>query len=77
VIDFGFPDHHNPPLDLLFKIIYSMDEWLRKHEDNVAVVHCVGGKGRTGTVIACYLLYSNMVGEDPLKGTSHAMELSC
>eukprot|EP01102_Stenamoeba_stenopodia_P005954 TRINITY_DN1665_c0_g7_i1.p1 TRINITY_DN1665_c0_g7~~TRINITY_DN1665_c0_g7_i1.p1 ORF type:complete len:612 (-),score=145.06 TRINITY_DN1665_c0_g7_i1:134-1969(-) len=67
VIDFGFPDHHNPPLDLLFKIIYSMDEWLRKHEDNVAVVHCVGGKGRTGTVIACYLLYSNMVGDDPLK----------
>lgn len=40
--DFGFPDHHSPPLDMLFKIILSMDNWLRAGKDNVAVVHwCV------------------------------------
>jgi phosphatidylinositol-3,4,5-trisphosphate 3-phosphatase/dual-specificity protein phosphatase PTEN len=37
--DFGFPDHHSPPLDMLFKIILSMDNWLRAGKDNVAVVH--------------------------------------
>jgi phosphatidylinositol-3,4,5-trisphosphate 3-phosphatase/dual-specificity protein phosphatase PTEN len=26
----------------------------------VAVVHCMGGKGRTGTVIACYLVYAGI-----------------
>ncbi len=40
--DFGFPDHHSPPLDMLFQIILSMDNWLRASDDNVAVVHwCV------------------------------------
>ena len=50
---------------MLFKIILSIDNWLRACEDNVAVVHCVGGKGRTGTVIACYLLYCGMFKEIP------------
>jgi hypothetical protein len=40
--DFGFPDHHSPPLDMLFKIILSMDNWLRACPDNVAVVHWYG-----------------------------------
>ena len=58
--DFGFPDHHSPPMDMLFKIVLSMDNWLRASKENVAVVHCMGGKGRTGTVIACYLLYCGL-----------------
>src|SRR3990167_1437949 len=37
----GFPDHHPPPLILLFKIVYSMQEWLESNPDNVAVVHCL------------------------------------
>lgn len=34
-----------------------MDNWLKGDPKHVAVVHCLGGKGRTGTVIACYLRY--------------------
>lgn len=43
---------------LLHQIVITIDEWLRSHPDNVAVVHCKAGKGRTGTVIASYLLHS-------------------
>ena len=42
VIDWcGFPDHHPPPLELLFKIIHSIDQWLNGDEKNVVAVHCL------------------------------------
>ena len=27
VLEFGFPDHHAPPLDLLWTVCHSMDAW--------------------------------------------------
>jgi protein-tyrosine phosphatase len=41
ILDFGFPDHHSPPLEMLFKIVLSMHSYLQQNEHNVAVVHCV------------------------------------
>src|SRR3989338_1175279 len=60
VMEFGFPDHHPPPLSMLFQCMVSMDSWLQADPLNVAVVHCKGGKGRKGTVIASYLIYDGM-----------------
>jgi hypothetical protein len=56
----GWPDHHNPPLDLLFSIVKTIHSWLSADKSNVIVVHCLAGKGRTGTLIVCYLLYIGM-----------------
>eukprot|EP00698_Gefionella_okellyi_P010901 TRINITY_DN285_c0_g1_i1.p1 TRINITY_DN285_c0_g1~~TRINITY_DN285_c0_g1_i1.p1 ORF type:complete len:539 (+),score=94.94 TRINITY_DN285_c0_g1_i1:160-1776(+) len=58
VLDCGFPDHTAPPLELLFKICNSIDSWLKADDRNVAVVHCMAGLGRTGTIICAYMLYA-------------------
>jgi protein-tyrosine phosphatase len=60
VLHFGWPDHHAPPMKLLFTICASIDSWLRLDSRNVVCIHCKGGKGRTGTVICAYLLYCGL-----------------
>ncbi|KAF1782990.1 Tensin phosphatase, lipid phosphatase domain [Phytophthora cactorum] len=62
VLEFNFPGHPAPPLGLVFKICSSIESWLQADEKNLAAVHCLTGKGRTGTVIACYLAW---VGQFP------------
>ncbi len=42
------------------QICEDIDEFLGKHPNNVIVVHCLAGRGRTGTVIAAYLTYNRM-----------------
>ncbi|CAD8205289.1 unnamed protein product [Paramecium octaurelia] len=51
-------DHHSPPLDLLFEICDLIHGYLKGNINNVVVIHCLAGKGRTGTIICCYLLYT-------------------
>ncbi|KDO34522.1 hypothetical protein SPRG_00585 [Saprolegnia parasitica CBS 223.65] len=52
----GFPDHHPPPLQVLLDIINRMAAWYMADEENVVVVHCMAGKGRTGVVVTCFLI---------------------
>jgi protein-tyrosine phosphatase len=56
----GFPDHHAPPLLLLLRIVQEIHNFLMANSQNVVVVHCLAGKGRTGTVIAAYLIFSGL-----------------
>jgi hypothetical protein len=56
--NYGWEDGLAPPLQTLFSICQSMETWLQAGESNVCVVHCSTGKGRTGTAIASFLLYS-------------------
>lgn len=57
VLEYQFPGHPAPPLGLLFKICTSVESWLDADERNVAVVHCLTGKGRTAALVACILTW--------------------
>ena len=58
VEEYEWVDHHAPPLPTLFTICVSMKNFLKKNEKNVVFVNCQAGKGRTGTIICCFLLFS-------------------
>ncbi|KAL9651845.1 hypothetical protein ABK040_000193 [Willaertia magna] len=58
VVNVCFPDHYNPPLALLLEICEAVHNWLLKDDENIVVLHCRGGKGRTGVAICSYLIYS-------------------
>lgn len=51
-------DHHPPKFSQIEPFCKSVSEWLSKHDDNVAIIHCKAGKGRTGTMISNYFIYS-------------------
>lgn len=44
----------------LFEIVEHIHNFLLRDRDNVVAIHCLAGKGRTGTVIVSYLLYSGL-----------------
>ena len=53
-------DHYPPPLVLLWRILHSMHAWLKLDERNVCAVHCLAGKGRTGTIIASFFVFCGL-----------------
>eukprot|EP00744_Colponema_vietnamica_P004739 GILI01007017.1.p1 GENE.GILI01007017.1~~GILI01007017.1.p1 ORF type:complete len:642 (+),score=181.18 GILI01007017.1:133-2058(+) len=69
VAEFPFDDHQAPPLSLLFPFCKDVCDWLNDHPENVAAVHCKAGKGRTGVMVCCLLLYTGQweTAEESLK----------
>ena len=57
VREFEIVDHHPPKLSLLFLICKEIHNFLMQNDDNIVAVNCRAGKGRTGTIICCYLLF--------------------
>ena len=57
---FPFKDHEAPPINLIRPFCEDAKKFLDEDEKNVIAVHCKAGKGRTGTLICCLLLYMNV-----------------
>jgi len=57
---FPFSDHNPCPLDMLAPFCASMDAFLAEDPANVVAIHCKAGKGRTGLVIATYLVHCGL-----------------
>lgn len=49
VLPFCFPGTPSPPLGMLLKLLLSIESWLKADSRNIAVIHCLTGKGRTST----------------------------
>ncbi|XP_047173668.1 phosphatidylinositol 3,4,5-trisphosphate 3-phosphatase and protein-tyrosine-phosphatase PTEN2A-like [Vigna umbellata] len=56
VATFPFSDHNCPPIQLIASFCQSAYSWLKEDIQNVVVVHCKAGMGRTGLMICCLLL---------------------
>lgn len=57
---YPFDDNHVPPLSLIKNFCESIYSWLSCDPQNIAVIHCMAGKGRTGLMVCAYLVYSGM-----------------
>mmetsp|Transcript_15781 Transcript_15781/g.37919 ORF Transcript_15781/g.37919 Transcript_15781/m.37919 type:complete len:826 (-) Transcript_15781:102-2579(-) len=62
VLMYKFPGSPSPPLGLLLKLLMAMESWLKADERNVAVMHCLTGRGRTSTVLAAFLCWTGEAG---------------
>ncbi|KAG9284695.1 hypothetical protein G9A89_002926 [Geosiphon pyriformis] len=54
---YQFSNHHPPPFAMIEPLCADIQKYLSENTENTAVIHCKAGKGRTGTIICCYLLY--------------------
>jgi len=62
-----FDDNHVPPLSLIKIFCESVHAWLSSDARNVAVVHCMAGKGRTGLMVCAYLVYTGTPVDEALQ----------
>ncbi|KAI3452251.1 hypothetical protein Pfo_008916 [Paulownia fortunei] len=64
---YPFDDNHVPPLSMIKEFCEDVHSWLSSDPKNIAVVHCMAGKGRTGLMVSCYLVYTGMSAERALQ----------
>ena len=61
---FPIPDMDVPTAAWMKKILDHIDACLAQEE--ILYLHCMGGLGRTGTVVGCYLVRHGLSGEEAL-----------
>jgi phosphatidylinositol-3,4,5-trisphosphate 3-phosphatase/dual-specificity protein phosphatase PTEN len=57
---FPFNDHAPCPIKLILDFCIDICLYLTINPKSVACIHCKAGKGRTGVMIVCYLLFSGL-----------------
>ena len=58
---FPFDDHEAPKFQTIIDFCKDAYQFLTEDPSHVVGIHCKAGKGRTGTMICCYLIYSKFV----------------
>ena len=57
---FPFMDHEPCPIKLMLEFCTDLCLYLTRNDNGIGVVHCKAGKGRTGVMIICYLIFSGL-----------------
>ena len=57
---FPFNDHAPCPIKLILDFCIDLCTYLTLNPRGVAAIHCKAGKGRTGVMIVCYLIFSEL-----------------
>lgn len=60
VKEYDWEDHHSPAMNVLFEVCQEMFKFLDRNPNNIVIVNCNAGKGRTGTSICCFLMFSGL-----------------
>uniref|UniRef100_A0A3Q4I1S3 Tensin 3 n=1 Tax=Neolamprologus brichardi TaxID=32507 RepID=A0A3Q4I1S3_NEOBR len=59
VLDTGWVDLLAPSLDQIIGVCTAVENWLNAHLKHVLVLHCRGGKGRLGVLVASYIHFTS------------------
>lgn len=59
---YSIKDMNIPSIPLMYNILDTIETFIAKNK--AVYVHCWGGKGRTGTVVGCFLLENKMATVD-------------
>lgn len=55
---FDVQDHTPPNMNIIMEFLEDAGKFVQTGDDHVIAVHCRGGKGRTGTLVCSWLLFS-------------------